>query len=261
MLSVIVRTDSGDRTHLKKRTIKKQMWRPRKNKMKKNKIKMTVLTILTSFLSLTVFGQTTAKQTVDKDKIIGTFTYDGQCPQGCLTTYIFKQNGTVETTIESSKHTDKQSVNWSINENSKVIKIDKVNWNYKFNSNGLILTNSQNPNETETLIRLGKPAQIQSSDNTISLDNLIGTWMPDHPATDGTTDEEIRITKGNNGKEFKVESFLFQETYPATIVANSIKYISYGADIQHRYEEQAVLLQPKNNDKLLMTNVSDFITC
>jgi len=85
----------------------------------------------------------TTQNTNDKDKFIGAYTWNGNCPRGCFTAYTFKQNGTFEMQSENSLAKHDTTGNWTIDENSKVISMNGVNSFYKFSNDTLILTDCQ----------------------------------------------------------------------------------------------------------------------
>lgn len=95
-----------------------------------------------------------SENTGDKDKFIGKFTWSGiACAHGCFYTHIFKQDGTVKTTFVTSRSSEDYTENWTVDENTKVIKIGEYKWYYKFSSGKIKLTNCQNPEDTHELTR------------------------------------------------------------------------------------------------------------
>ena len=89
----------------------------------------------------------------DRGKFIGTFTWSGECPNGCFYNHVFNQNGTVKTTFETARSSETYNENWSVDENAKVIKIGKEKWYYKFVNGKIKLTSVQYPLDTHELAR------------------------------------------------------------------------------------------------------------
>ena len=95
----------------------------------------------------------TQNTTGDKDKFIGKFTWHGECPRGCFYTHVFNQNGTVQTTFETAQSTDNYTEKWVVDESSKILRLGKEKWYYKFINGKIKLTSIEYPLDTHELTR------------------------------------------------------------------------------------------------------------
>lgn len=124
------------------------------------KIKLVISVALFSLITFASCGgdsnsntnNSVTQNSNDKDKFIGTFTWNGGCPRGCWADYIFKQDGTVQIKEENANEKFESTKNWTLDEKSKVLDISGLKFQYKFSNDTLILTNSD-INDRMDLIR------------------------------------------------------------------------------------------------------------
>jgi hypothetical protein len=93
------------------------------------------------------------QNTGDRDKFMGKFSWNGECPRGCFYTHIFNQNGTAKTTFETARSEDTYTEKWTVDENEKIIQLGKEKWYYKFINGKIKLTSCQYPLDTHELTR------------------------------------------------------------------------------------------------------------